>query len=315
LGHYNDVLVINKLKRRILKLTYLNRVLIGLALLGLTYTLNYYGAVVWAVLILLVSILGFQEFNHLCNNMGVYPLANWIYFFNTLFILLPLLVVDNYAPNFVYVYQLGLIIAAYAIIFPRILLKTTYARFEDLTASLWAVFQLGLLPSFFTWIRMMDNGFLYTLLMILTISANDTGSLLFGKLFGKTKLAPQISPGKTVAGSIGGLLCGGAAFLGFYNLFGFELTEFFWSNKIEFLRWMIPNFNLEVFTALVIFSLGVLFSIVAQIGDLLVSALKRAAGVKDSGSILLSHGGVLDRVDSHFFAVWFAFFIFAYLIQ
>lgn len=296
-------------------MNYLNRILIGLALLVICFVLNYYGAALWASFILLISVLAYQEFNNLCNNMGVYPLSNWIYFFNTLFILLPLLVVDHYDPSYVYVYQLGLIIAAYAIIFPRILLKTTYTRFEDLTASLWAVFQLGLLPSLFTWIRMMDNGFFYTLAIILTVSANDTGSLLFGKILGRVKLAPQISPGKTVAGSIGGLLCGGAAFLWLYGLFGFQLTEFFWSNKIEFFKWMIPSFNLQVFTNIAVFFLGVLFSIVAQIGDLLVSALKRAAGVKDSGNVLLSHGGVLDRVDGHFFAIWFAFFIFAYLIN
>ena len=58
--------------------------------------------------------------------------------------------------------------------------------------------------------------------------------------------------------------------------------------------------------------LGALLAIVAQIGDLLVSVLKRAAGVKDTGTIFHSHGGVLDRVDSHFFAAWLAFFIFFY---
>jgi phosphatidate cytidylyltransferase len=294
---------------------YLARTITGLSILALVILLNYYGAAIWAVAILLVSILAYKEFNILCHNMGVYPLTNWIYFFNCLFILLPLLVVDNYDPAYVYVYQLGLIISAYAIIFPRILLKSTYTRFEDLTTSFWAVFQLGLLPSFFTWIRMMDNGLLYTLAIVVSIAANDTGSLLFGKLFGKKKLAPQISPGKTVAGSIGGLLCGTSAFLASFNLFGFSLTEFFWLNKIEFFRWMLPNFDLQVFTVIVVLLIGLLLAIVAQIGDLLVSALKRAAGVKDSGTLLQSHGGILDRVDSHFFAVWFAFFIFAYLLR
>ena len=288
-------------------MSYFNRIFIGLALLAATYALNYYGPAVWASLVLLVSILAYQEFNGLCNKMGVYPLSNWIYFFNTLLILLPLLVVDNYDPNTVYVYQLILMIAAYAIIFPRIILKAGETRFGDLTTSLWAVFQLGLLPSFFVWIRMMDNGFFYILAIILVISANDTGSLLFGKLFGRVKLAPKVSPGKTIVGSIGGLVCGGAAFLWLYGLFGFSLADC--------LQSFIPSFNTELFTMVVIFVIGVLFSITAQIGDLLVSALKREAGVKDSGNILMSHGGVLDRVDSHFFTVWLAFFIFSYLIN
>jgi phosphatidate cytidylyltransferase len=72
--------------------------------------------------------------------------------------------------------------------------------------------------------------------------------------------------------------------------------------------------NLECLRNSILIVSGVLFAIVAQIGDLMVSALKRAAGVKDSGTLLLSHGGVLDRIDSHLFAVWFAYFVFAYLL-
>ena len=60
--------------------------------------------------------------------------------------------------------------------------------------------------------------------------------------------------------------------------------------------------------------IGFLISVLAQLGDLLVSVVKRAAGVKDTSRILLSHGGVLDRVDSHFFVTWLAFLCFAYLM-
>lgn len=288
-----------------------SRVVVGLILLALAFFCNYCGSASWALVILLVSLLGFREFKVLCNNMGVYPLASWIYFFITLFVLVPLLVIGKHGPGLVYTLMLTLMIASYVIIFPRVLLKTTYTRFEDLTASLWAVFQFGLLPSFFIWLRAMELGFAYTMIVILTIAANDTGSLIFGKIFGTTKLAPQISPGKTVAGSIGGLLCGVLAFFGFANLFNIEVNQRFFA----YYDWFIRFLDGENFRLIILVILGLLLSIVAQIGDLMVSALKRAAGVKDSGTLLLSHGGVLDRVDSHFFAVWFAYFVFAYLLQ
>lgn len=276
---------------------------------------NYYSANLWAIAVLVVSILGFKEFKALCNNMGVYPLASWIYVFIAVFTISPLLisflVTREYTRELVYTFMLTVIIASYVIIFPRVLLKSTYTKFEDLTASLWAVFQFGLLASFFTWIRIMDHGFAYTMLMLLTVSANDTGSLLIGKQFGKTQLMPQISPKKTVAGSVGGIVCAAAAFYGFANFFHIGLEP-------DLLR-TISLFNLQVdlhcLRSWILIISGVLLAIVAQIGDLMVSALKRAAGVKDSGTLLLSHGGVLDRVDSHLFAVWFAYFVFAYLLD
>lgn len=269
----------------------------------------------WALLVLVAALAAFQEFKSLCNNMGVYPIESWIQFFITIFILTPLLAVNHYTPGFVYTTQLTLIIVSYVVIFPRILLKNTYTKFEDLTASLWAVFQLGLFPSFFTWIRLMEKGFQYTLIIVLAITANDTGSLVFGKLFGHTKLAPSISPGKTVAGSIGGLFCTAIAFLGFSNLFHCKLHSEFWSKITDYLSANFVFFDLDIFSTIVFLFLGILIGIVAQTGDLLVSSLKRAAGVKDSGSLLLSHGGVLDRIDSHIFTTWFAFFIFLYLVD
>jgi len=294
---------------------YLTRIVIGLALLGFVFLCNYAGASLWSVLILVVALLAFQEFRNLCNRMGVFILASWINFFIVLFVLMPLLVARRYTPELVFTYQLCLIVAAYVIIFPRILLKETFTKFDDVTTSLWAVFHLGLLPSFFTWIRIMDKGFYFTLIIILASAANDTGSLLFGKLFGKTKLAPHISPGKTIAGSLGGIFCASWAFWGFCSLWGIKLNPDFWDSKIEFLSNNLMNFSPEIFSIAVFIALGALYAIVGQIGDLLVSALKRAAGVKDSGHLLMSHGGVLDRVDSHFFAVWFAFFVFAYLVR
>jgi phosphatidate cytidylyltransferase len=193
-------------------------------------------------------------------------------------------------------------------------LKTAVTRFEDITASLWAILHLGLLPSFYVWLRISEHGFAYFFTIVMAISANDVGCLIFGKLFGKTKLAPEISPSKTVAGSIGGIFCGTFAFWGSAKIFAFELRPDLWMFNLDCVKAFISITSSDCAFLILILLLGVLLAIVAQIGDLLVSVLKRAAGVKDSGKILLSHGGVLDRVDSHFFAAWLAFFIFFYFL-
>ena len=102
---------------------------------------------------------------------------------------------------------------------------------------------------------------------------NDSGAYLLGKAFGRHKLLPSVSPGKTVEGFIGGLLVAvGAAFV---------------------LAWAWPELSWPLWAGC-----AVVVGISATLGDLLESALKRAAGVKDAGNLLPGHGGVLDRIDA-----------------
>lgn len=263
------------------------RTLIAIVLLLLVILANYLGPVVWSLGILLVSILAFLEFQKMCRNMGFYPVKKIIFCFISLFILCPLLLKSKFDISEVFTVQAISLLAAYAIIFSFIIFQSRYRKFEDLCVSLWAIFQLGLLPSFFTWMRMMDHGFEYIIITIFSIAANDSFSMLGGKIFGKHQLIKEISPGKTIEGSICGLVLGTLCF--------------YWLTKI---------FQINFYNENLLFVIALIFAILGQIGDLLVSALKRAAGVKDSGSILLSHGGILDRIDSHIFAVWFAFFVF-----
>lgn len=293
---------------------YINRVLIGTVLFAAAFLLTYFSSLSTTLLVLVLSFLTIFEFKSLSNKMGIFPVANWIYFFSAAFILLPLISPKLHNVETVYVYQLVIMLAAYIVIFSRILLKTAVTKFEDITASLWAILHLGLLPSFFVWLRIADHGFAYFFTIVMTISANDVGCLLFGKLFGKKKLAPEISPSKTVAGSIGGIFCGTFAFWGSTKIFAFELRPDLWLLNLGFIKNIIAFVGIDLLFLLIVVLLGALLAIVAQIGDLLVSVLKRAAGVKDTGKILLSHGGVLDRVDSHFFSAWLAFFIFFYFL-
>jgi phosphatidate cytidylyltransferase len=119
-----------------------------------------------------------------------------------------------------------------------------------------------------------DRGWI--LLLVLAVWAFDTGAFLAGRQFGRTRFLTHISPSKTYAGLVGGIVACTAVVAGV--LIGLGQPPIF---------------------ALV---LGPLTALTAQAGDLAESMLKRAAGAKDSGTLIPGHGGVLDRIDSFLFA-------------
>ena len=110
----------------------------------------------------------------------------------------------------------------------------------------------------------------------------DTYAYIGGMLIGKNKLT-SISPKKTIEGAVGGLLGGGLSFI----LFGYIINTFF----SQFLNGMSISYPL-------IFLLGILVSVVSQIGDLVASSIKRQHEIKDFGNLFPGHGGMLDRCDS-----------------
>ena len=134
---------------------------------------------------------------------------------------------------------------------------------------------------------------LYLFIWLLTLVwAFDIGAFLSGKLIGRTKLAPKISPNKTWEGVFGGLTLAVLSGLG-----------------ISF--WISANLDAEIALYHSII-LSILIGIVSQLGDLVVSKLKRMADVKDSGTLLPGHGGLLDRIDGLLFAapVFYFYLIF-----
>ena len=138
-------------------------------------------------------------------------------------------------------------------------------------------------------------GGLLLLLPILLTWASDIGAFFIGRAFGKRKLMPSVSPGKTVAGAIGGLV---ATIVVGWLYVRFLLTP---TTQLAFVRG-----GLIAFAALV--------SVAAQIGDLAESLLKREAGVKDSSHIIPGHGGVLDRFDSLLFVLPVSYVLFNALL-
>ncbi|WP_038046003.1 phosphatidate cytidylyltransferase [Thermus caliditerrae] len=129
---------------------------------------------------------------------------------------------------------------------------------------------------------------LWTLsLPIVASFATDIGAYFVGRAFGRRKLAPEISPGKTVEGSVGGIVVSFLALVVYTGV----------------VREVFPFGLLELW----LFSL--LLSLAAQLGDLAESMLKRYCGVKDSGRFLPGHGGLLDRIDSLLFAFPLTYFL------
>ncbi len=114
--------------------------------------------------------------------------------------------------------------------------------------------------------------------------ATDTFALVTGMLIGGPKLCPKISPKKTIAGAVGGLILGSLSSLLVYYLFGLNKVFSECMGLIEFNYWKV-------------LILAVLGSIATQCGDLIASMLKRSARVKDYGTLFPGHGGVMDRVD------------------
>ncbi len=139
-----------------------------------------------------------------------------------------------------------------------------------------------------------NDGLGFVVMMFTAILATDVGCYYAGTKFGKHKLAPVISPNKTIEGSIGGAVCAviGAVIIGFF------IDKFFGGG--------LPWYTSAV--------AGVICTIFAQIGDLCESLIKRDAGVKDSGDSLPGHGGFLDRTDSFIFTIPVMFYFCKYFV-
>jgi len=186
-----------------------------------------------------------------------------------------------------------------------LLLQPKSGTISDIAASIFGLFYLGFLPSYWIKLRALETGLsnsgvtllsnfsnsigLYlTLTSCFLIVASDIGSYFIGKSFGKKSLSP-ISPSKTIEGLIGGMSC--SILLAIF--FAFLLN---WENPL-----------------LVGILYGILISLMALVGDLIESMMKRDAKIKDSGTFLPGHGGILDRIDSYIFTPSVLYYIFIIL--
>ena len=188
-----------------------------------------------------------------------------------------------------------------------LLLQPKSGTISDIAASIFGLFYLGFLPSYWIKLRALETGLsnsgvtllsnfsnsigLYlTLTSCFLIVASDIGSYFIGKSFGKRSLSP-ISPSKTIEGLIGGISC--SILLAIFFAFVLNLGNPY----------------------LIGILYGLLISLMALVGDLIESMMKRDAKIKDSGTFLPGHGGILDRIDSYIFTpsvIYYIIIIFNY---
>lgn len=163
---------------------------------------------------------------------------------------------------------------------------------QGLFGLIYIAYPLTLIP--LLWSK--ENGPTLVLFLMLSVWVGDTAALYVGRAFGKRKLAPRLSPGKTWAGSIASIV--GSV------LIALALAEA--ANALNARGNILLHISEPLWQTLV---LAAILNVAAQLGDLLESAIKRGAGVKDSGTMLPGHGGILDRIDALLVAapvLWFA---------
>jgi len=225
----------------------------------------------FALMLLLIFILAAasKEYVKMLNHKGFYPSLKVIY------------LTEIILATVVYFKRFDLVAITLTICamssFMWVLFRGKQPYIANVATTLLGMVYCGWFPLHLIFLRDLscdkyDSGLGFVVLMVISVILTDVGCYYIGTKFGKHKLAPVISPNKTIEGSIGGI---------FFAILGALVIGSF----ID-LQWYLSVFA------------GIICTTFAQIGDLCESLIKRDAGVKDSGTSLPGHGGFLDRTDS-----------------
>ncbi len=247
----------------------------------------YLGGFPVTATVLLFAIIGMQEFYY-----AMHQRIKWIdfvgYIFACMYVVFILPVGQSHIMFFLFIFLLSLL-----------LLGTFFHRtitVIDISITIMGFLYVCFLFSYILLVRNYENGFLYVWLIFISAWGSDTGAYFAGITLGKHKLCADLSPKKTIEGSIGGILA--AALLSL--LYGFFILKMGYSH-IQQLPY-ICSF------------IGAIGGAISQVGDLTASSIKRYVNIKDYGSIIPGHGGMLDRCDSILFTAPFVYYIMTWLI-
>jgi len=171
--------------------------------------------------------------------------------------------------------------------------------FPGAAASAFAIVYVALPFALLAQLRQQWAGAILIIYLLIVVWAGDTAAYYAGRLFGRHKLAPRISPGKTWEGTIASFIVSVAVGTWFFSSAKGVSLALFRAHLIDQGQGFFAPQPPDLLTLLI---LSGLINIAAQLGDLVESLIKRGAGVKDSGALLPGHGGMLDRVDALLFA-------------
>ena len=252
------------------------------ALIGIPIVLAsvYFGGYWYAVFLMLLVNLGLFEYNTMIksNNFDAPVLISHfsasflvaVIFFEQMALIYPLLMLTL------------------LILFATTLFSMEKMSVIDSALSLWGIIYLGGFAGYLMLLRMLPDGIFYTFILLIGVWVHDTAAYFIGVKWGIRRFAAQISPKKSVEGSMAGI--------GSVVILFFSVTILF------------PGFLPVSTLQAVILALGI--TVFAQLGDLLESAMKRQMEVKDSSAIIPGHGGILDRFDSLLLAAPFVYYFF-----
>ena len=259
---------------------------------------------VLAVVAAVVALLTIREFLNLTESYGVQPIRGPTYVFTGIFFLLLAFNAGNEKPllsTAIFVYSIGFAAAvapflALTIAMRREDLRTGYpAAAASVFAFTYIVLPMGMLVQ----LRQQWAGAFYLLYLLLVVWAGDIFAYFVGKAIGRHLMSPRISPKKTWEGAAASVLASVA--IG-WLLFRYALPISSALLRVGLIERRDGLFGLEQPAMGPVIVLTIVLNLAAQLGDLVESLIKRGAGVKDSGTLLPGHGGMLDRIDALLFA-------------
>ena len=252
-----------------------------------------------------VALLAIAEFLKLTTHYAVQPMARATYTYTVLFFLFVIAASANRVPlveTTSMIFGLALAAALAPFVFLTLAMRTPNLAtgYPAAAASSFAFAYIAIPMALLVQLRQQPAGAILVIYTLLAVWSGDIFAYFVGKAIGRHRMSPEISPKKTWEGAIASVVA--SVVIGtLWFQHGAAIST--WLLQAGLIERRDGMFGLQQPSLAVIVILSAIVNVVAQLGDLVESLIKRGAGVKDSGAILPGHGGMLDRIDAMLFAV------------